>query len=538
MVSTKTVVVLRRGLLVLLVISATRLGFSSVSAGETEFSDIMSNISVTLKVPIITEGQPLSTSISPNLLVKWKSTLNLKTAEEIIHAFDYDLVRSNGCLLLVKKYSNPQDIPCVNFEECQRSLQNLTLFVLQNSHKLSVGFFDNENLHSPRTDLIAKTFTPERIAFLSQKGILLESDLTFVEKDTINKIATDFWISKSQWGIDRKIEEHKALKNKLFFSYADHHGYSVLGYDVGSSKHYPLSDPDRMNEENIHGIYIEKENPNLRDITAPTEEDYRRIQEEEKRKKLTIGDWFRYLGEMPFQVKMEKGIEKKEISIFGNKKEDTVKILRSICEIYGLEIIYKSVEKTYYVGYPNLPIIRNFMAIPSVVEHIYPKPVLRMIRTQKKKEYAKNSKSKDNSFLVAVRRLRAIVNSQMKEKKQSKIDFLENNDQENQYFSVALITVPFSTYTSLDDPILKWTDSQIKDFVSYKIRGGVYIEPNEPNNLYFRLAVVGIGSAGQKIVGFAYAHSRYYGDKPPGITALPTTVPPSQVRKLLPPPPP
>jgi hypothetical protein len=504
----------RRILLTLFILSVTKLGFSSVPAGETKFQETMNSISTFLKTPIVAESQPLQSSLSPELQAKWKRSPSFKTAEEIINAFDYDIKRSNNCILLVKRYSSPQDMPCVNFDECLNSLQNLSQFVSQNNHKLSLSSFTNGELHSPRTDLITKTFSQQHMAFLSNGGVLTESDLLPQEKETLNKVCVDFWLSEAENGTTRKIEEYNAVKNKqIFFSFANHSNASVFGYDVGKNKHYPLSDPDRVFGENFASPFAWGDASTLPDITAPTAEDERHLQERRKQNKFTLDDWFTGLGAVPFRLNMEKGINKKEISVFGSQKENATKILRSISEIYGLDLKYKNAEKTYYLTYPALPSTRSFMDITTVAQKIYPVPILHMIQRQNNRKYmVENS---DSTFLSSIRRLKFILSQRMKEKKMTRIAFFEDNDEENLYFSIALITIPFSQNYQNKDSIIMLTNSPMKDYVSYSIKGGVYVaDKNKPNDLYFRLGVVGIGSVGQKINGFYYSHSRYYGVKP------------------------
>ncbi len=93
----------------------------------TQFLAGFKSLSEQAHVAVVTEGVPLK----PLLDIKAAPDLTTGAAigpavTALAAAYDYDAQRVGNVFVLTKRYSNPQDLPCVTFGECREAAETIT----------------------------------------------------------------------------------------------------------------------------------------------------------------------------------------------------------------------------------------------------------------------------------------------------------------------------------------------------------------------------------------------------------------------------
>src|SRR5947209_3472482 len=96
------------------------------------FDSALTSLSQQARVVIVCEGQPLRVELSDAEVERISERVDLSgtplatAVEQVAAAFDYECVRAGAAVfVLTKRYSDPNDLPDVTFEEAAGSLESI-----------------------------------------------------------------------------------------------------------------------------------------------------------------------------------------------------------------------------------------------------------------------------------------------------------------------------------------------------------------------------------------------------------------------------
>lgn len=121
-------------------ISLLSLGLRSGSAADTQsrssqappasdfpaarFQKAITALANANSITIVAEGAPVEFDEKKLQDGTYKTAPLARKIALLAEAADYSAKNSGGVFLLMKRYSNPRDLPCVTLEECRLSLEN------------------------------------------------------------------------------------------------------------------------------------------------------------------------------------------------------------------------------------------------------------------------------------------------------------------------------------------------------------------------------------------------------------------------------
>jgi len=92
-----------------------------------QFQRAMASLASQAHVALVAEGVPLKPALSAAEAVNLTAEMPLDQAvSKMAAAYDYDAQRQGSVFVLIKRYSDSHDLPCVTLAECQRAADDLS----------------------------------------------------------------------------------------------------------------------------------------------------------------------------------------------------------------------------------------------------------------------------------------------------------------------------------------------------------------------------------------------------------------------------
>jgi|GEM_PF-2686957 len=352
-------------------------------------------LSLRLGVTFIAEGQPFP----PNNKLPAPSLSNNLSSEaavrEVADYFDYSAVRQGNIYLLMKRYTNPEDMPEVTPEECMNGLKAISKILILFNPKIPTGTFAGEPMAN-----IVHLLSTEQLERLSKSGLSV-SELTPSQHEEVWRLALDFYLQSEA---DHVEETYSILENRNpadpVFHWQTIMNVHAFGYDTRSAKlnkilFIPVSDSNRIivnpdggtgKFSSVHthnGVVVPDLDPaDPNGVPEPT----KRFLDDKGRHSNAIsisqamsGLNGRTANHVVYKVDAEYAA--KRVILVGVDKLPGDVLMRALAAVYGLRIA-RNEDGNLVLTHPLVIKAKQLPDLGRALQSAIPAPIYRAIRTQ------------------------------------------------------------------------------------------------------------------------------------------------------------
>ncbi len=153
------------------------------------FQDSLNSISDQAHITIVTEGTPLKPRLNTLAASKLRSEVAASSAiAALATAYDYNVQRVSGVFVLTKRYSLPQDLPCVTLAECSQAGQHIAgLLDAFNPHFAQSSYMDGPDGEKDAIVRFFASLSPLQLA-AAQSKMLRYGDLLPDQKNIVTSL--------------------------------------------------------------------------------------------------------------------------------------------------------------------------------------------------------------------------------------------------------------------------------------------------------------------------------------------------------------
>ena len=295
-----------------------------------QFQRAMASLASQAHVALVAEGVPLKPALSAAEAVNLTAEMPLDQAvSKMAAAYDYDAQRQGSVFVLIKRYSDSHDLPCVTLAECQRAADDLS---------------DVLNVFNPNfaTSIYANGPDGRREAVVSFFESLSPAQLQSAQNKTLYYGS----LSPSQQAIIQKIFLYQYVQSPLdevkgainYLDYApqsaikarDENGYSGLFMEVPNL--YAGGPPNLLSLSG--GLTpLDRPQPSMVRALPPASVDAVLLQPTTLRK-LTSG-LKPVNGKLPL---VDASLADKPVTVAGIDNAETMAVLKALAALYGLDL--------------------------------------------------------------------------------------------------------------------------------------------------------------------------------------------------------
>jgi hypothetical protein len=337
------------------------------------FNDALEAVAAQAHVAIVAEGIPLHPVLAEKdvLSLAGQDRPLTELMRVLAAAYDYNLRRSGTVFLLVKRYSDPADLPSVTMGEWTRCLRQLARLTDAFNPHIDFGYHPGDSLRNHIVGDLAASFTAAQLAGLRGDGLRLRV-LNPAQVALVRRFALYLYVQQRADQLRRLLAILDAAENTAVFHYADVGTEKhVLGYDIsfGRPARPPLFTP----------ITSEAETPSHQGdpsgmVAVPLAD--------------TIGDVVdglnaRAVGAL--KVHCEPSLRTKTITVAGATNASPRELLSAIADVYGLIAVAPSAGGAADIDLefrapPSFP--ERAAGLQSAFEIVIPAPLLRALHSR------------------------------------------------------------------------------------------------------------------------------------------------------------
>ena len=367
------------------------LGRAQLSA----FTDALEAIAAQGHVAIVAEGVPLHRTLTygdlPSLTDKARPLSEVLGT--LAAAYDYELRRSGPVCVLVKRYSDPADLPSVTMGEWAECLQQIVRLTDPFNPHVDLGYHPGISPRNPIVGDLAASLTQAQLSALDGGGLRL-SGLTSAQIVLVRRFALYLYVQKWADKVSKALSYLKIGERSVVFHYADvEDERHVFGCDLGFGGHgHPPWFAQLSGASSgyglVSGAILFEMPPGVEDPSDPGDAVGRAtVPPGSTLVRVVAG--LNARGSGTVRVLADPVLETKAITVVGATNASVRELTFAVADAYGLSVraIGAGAQTVLRLGLPvPTPVPARADGLPAALEGVIPPPLLHAIHAREGRE--------------------------------------------------------------------------------------------------------------------------------------------------------
>jgi|GEM_PF-5968341 len=455
------------------------------SAGQVAFEKVMTDFAKANRVTILTESQPLQLDVTEENIASVRSEAEkVKTVKErlvlLAQAFDYSVADTPALptlFVLHKKYSNPEDLPDITFEEARLAAKNIRKATKEFEPELAPGV---PIWH------IYNSLSPEAKQKMSSPQGIPVSQLSPTQQRRLFRVAcTSYFRRLDDWRI---IEERLdgCRSPKAQFTYRPFSGLVVPIYEgpqSDSKDMWFVALNFRVFTQSMGGTTINEAKgeaeivdnklvlykPDPTDPKAKPKASFlfRPVAISLQKAVANISTRLPSPSSKVAKAVVDSHLQSKKICLFGEEFTTPVKCLDGLAAVYGLRIVHPD-AKTARITM-QVPYQKDISEVKEKVQRLLPLPIVHIFEKGRASRH----------FMSAVRELRSLVEPELAQRNPQVLPINESSPRALDLIGISSLLTCEKAVSSLPSqppPLLR-------NFAQAKLRFSYETSTENPNQI-------------------------------------------------------